>query len=170
MRKLAKRYKQIVDRPFQKISFISTIGLLLLTIVFSCGPRSGIHNDEKKTDDVNISGNANETKQIDVSYSEKGGKLYKQNCAVCHAKFEDHVIVGPPLKGIADRLPQPAEEWFVKYTINNEKVFASGDAYAAKLKAEYKDKPMTVFEGVLSEDDVREIYTYLTGQPKHPVP
>lgn len=151
-----------MDRPFQKINFVSTTGLLLLTFLFSCGPRSGIHNDEK-TDDGNFCGNANETNQIDVSYNDKGGKLFKQNCAVCHAAASDQILIGPGLKGFKDRLPNPPDEWFIKYTLNNEKVFLSGDAYAAKLKSEYKDKPMTIFEGVLTEQDVREIYNFLTN-------
>lgn len=158
----AERYKQIVDRPRKKINPILTIGLFLLTTLISCGPRSGIHNDEK-TDDGNFCGNANETKQIDVSYNDKGAKLYKQNCAVCHGPAHDLIDAAPDLKGIKDRLPNPADEWFIKYTLNNEKVFLSGDAYANKLKSEYKDRPMTVFEGVLTEQDVREIYNFLTN-------
>lgn len=161
-RKARNRYKQIVNRPRKKINSVLSIGLFLLTILLSCGPRSGIHSDEK-ADDGNFCGNANETKQIDVSYNDKGGKLFKQNCAVCHSATTDQIFTGPGLKGIKDRLPQPSDEWFIKYTLNNEKVFLSGDAYAAKLKAEYKDHPMTVFEGVLTEQDVREIYNFLTN-------
>lgn len=160
LRLAAKRYKQIVERPFQKINFASTTGLLLLTFLFSCGQRSGINNDE--TDDAKC-GNITETKQIDVSLNQKGEKLFKQNCAVCHSAFTDADFNGPSLRGLKDRLPRPAEEWFIQYCLNSEKVFLSGDPYAAMLKDKYKNQPMTVFEGQLSESDVREIYNYLTN-------
>ncbi len=133
-----------------------------MTIVTSCGPRSGIHNDEKSDADT-ISVKADEKKQIDVSYKDKGRKLYKQNCAVCHGPAIDLIDPAPDLKEIKDRLPNPCDEWFVKYTLNSEKVFLSGDPYAAKLKSEYKDNRMTLFEGVLTEQDVKEIYNYLTS-------
>ncbi|MES2679523.1 MAG: cytochrome c [Bacteroidota bacterium] len=137
-----------------------TIGFLLLALLFSCGPRSGVHED--KPDDGNFCGTQSESKRIDVSYWDKGNKLFKQNCAVCHSAFDDKDFNGPSLKGIRDRLPHPSENYFIKYCINNEKVFLSGDPYAAKLRSEYKDQRMTVFEGILTEQDIREIYNYVT--------
>lgn len=130
-------------------------------MLFSCGPRSGTHNQEKD-DNINVSSTQKETKQIDVTYNEKGSKLFKQNCAVCHIKGCGDYNA-PNLKGIQDRLPSPQDEWFIKYTLNNEKVYLSGDPYAIKLKSDFKDSPMTVFEGVLTEQDIREIYNFLTN-------
>lgn len=104
-----------------------------------------------------------EEKKIDVSYNGNGGKLFKQNCAVCHSASTDQIFVGPSLKGMPDRLPNPPLDWFMKYTINNEKVFLAGDSYAVKLRDKYKDSRMPVFEGILSEKDVTEIYEFLTG-------
>lgn len=88
----------------------------------------------------------------------RGQKLFKQNCATCHHDFSSETITGPGLKGIFDRMN---EDYFIKYTINNEKVKKSGDAYANMLTAKYDSLSMNVFEGTLSEDDVREIIKFL---------
>lgn len=100
----------------------------------------------------------------DPGATSKGGKLFKQNCAVCHYPFTDQKLTGPGLAGMADRLPKPGEEWFTAWVLNNEKVLHSGDAYAKKIYAENGNAAMTVFEGQLSKEDVHEIYVYLKGQ------
>lgn len=101
---------------------------------------------------------------IDPGANSKGGKLFKQNCAVCHYPFTDQKLTGPGLAGMADRLPKPGEEWFSAWVLNNEKVLRSGDAYAKKIYAENGKAAMTVFEGQLSKEDVHEIYLYLAGK------
>jgi cytochrome c2 len=132
-------------------------------LFFSCGPRSGIHQDEKQEEvkdirkETPVCGNA--------GASSKGQKLFKLNCATCHMAHTDQILTGPGLKGVTDRIPKPAEEWFIKYTLNCEKVYKSGDPYAKKLHDEYRGMTMTIFEGHLSEEDAREIYSYLTGRP-----
>ncbi len=159
-----------MDRRFHRQNFILKIMYGLFTILTSCGPRSGIHNDEN-TNEVGTSTTQIRDKSIDFAYNTKGGKLYKQNCAVCHGPAQDLIDAAPDLKGIKDRLPYPAEEWFVKYTLNNERVLLSGDPYAAKLKSENRHKPMTVFEGVLTELEIREIYDFLINEiPVQAVP
>ena len=75
--------------------------------------------------------------------AQDGAKLFKQNCAVCHASHTDQHGTGPGLKGVFDRVPKPAEEWMTKWIINNEKVIKSGDAYAAKIYGENGKAAMT---------------------------
>jgi mono/diheme cytochrome c family protein len=75
-------------------------------------------------------------------------------------------MVGPGFKGIADRLPKPAEEWFIKYTLNNDSVYKSGDKYARKLRADYEGEEMTIFSGELTREQIKTIYSYLTSPPR----
>lgn len=98
-----------------------------------------------------------------------GQKLFKVNCAVCHS-VTDQKLTGPGLAGIAGRLPEPAETWFTAWVLNNEKVLKSGDAYARKIFEENGKAPMTVFEGQLTNDQVHEIYVYLTSESSQPIP
>ncbi|GAB4203344.1 MAG: c-type cytochrome [Bacteroidia bacterium] len=100
--------------------------------------------------------------------TENGAKLFKQNCAVCHASHTDQKLTGPGLKGIFDRVPKPADEWLIKWILNNEKLIKSGDAYANKVYNENNKAAMTVFEGQLSENDVKDILAFLKAPPPAP--
>ena len=42
--------------------------------------------------------------------AQDGAKLFKQNCAVCHASHTDQKLTGPGLKGIFDRAPKGRNE------------------------------------------------------------
>ncbi|HPQ08871.1 MAG TPA: cytochrome c3 family protein [Bacteroidia bacterium] len=97
--------------------------------------------------------------------ADNGAKLFKQNCAVCHASHTDQKLTGPGLKGIFDRVPKPADEWLIKWILNNEKLIKSGDAYANKVYNENNKAAMTVFEGQLSENDVKDILAFLKAPP-----
>lgn len=148
---------------------ISAVLLCVLTTVCSCGPRSGIHNDEKTTEVSEVFEDTSgeyRTALIKAKSEERGEKLFKQNCAVCHMAGTDFYISGPGLKGIFYRVPQPADEWIFKYTLNNVEVLNSGDSYAKKLKAENKNMKMTIFEGQLTEQDIKDIIQYLKQADK----
>lgn len=90
-----------------------------------------------------------------------GAKLYKQNCAVCH-KLDDKKLTGPGLKGVFQRVP--SEKWFIDWVLNNDKLTKSGDAYAVKI-SQFDASQMTIFEGQLSEDDVKAIAAYVKNPP-----
>ena len=161
-RKARDRYKQIVDRLPSNKNFITTVVLFTLTIVVSCGQRSGIHNDENKIKNGDFCGTPKPTK-LDDARSEKGRKLYKQNCAICHALSSDQDSYGNGLDKILEHVP--SEDWFIKYTLNNEKVFLSGDKYAKEINERNKGA-MTVFEGQLSESDIQDIIYYIKADKK----
>jgi cytochrome c2 len=91
--------------------------------------------------------------------AQDGAKLFKQNCAVCHASHTDQKLTGPGLKGIFDRAPKG--DWLHKWILNSEKMIRSGDAYSNKIFNDYNKASMTVFEGVLSDQDVDAILAFL---------
>lgn len=96
--------------------------------------------------------------------AQDGAKLFKQNCAVCHASHTDQKLTGPGLKGIFDRVPKG--DWLSKWIVNSEKLIKSGDAYANKIYNENGKAAMTVFEGQLDEKAVASIIEYI----KAPLP
>lgn len=100
--------------------------------------------------------------------AQDGAKLFKQNCAVCHASHTDQKLTGPGLKGIFDRAPKG--DWLAKWILNNEKLIKSGDAYANKIYNENGKAAMTVFEGQLSEKDVAAILGFLKAPLKETTP
>ncbi len=102
--------------------------------------------------------------------AQDGAKLFKQNCAVCHASHTDQKLTGPGLKGVFDRAPKG--DWMAKWILNNEKLIKGGDAYANKIFTENGKAAMTVFEGQLNDKDVDAIIAFLqapapvVGTPK----
>lgn len=98
--------------------------------------------------------------------AQDGAKLFKQNCAVCHAAHTDQMLTGPGLKGIFDRAPKG--DWLTRWIINNEKLIKSGDAYANQIYNKYGKAAMTVFEGQLNEKDVAAILDYIKTPPPPP--
>lgn len=91
--------------------------------------------------------------------AQDGAKLYKQNCAVCHASHTDQKLTGPGLKGIFDRAPKG--DWLKNWILNSEKLIKGGDAYANKIFNDNNKAAMSVFEGQLSEADVNSILEFL---------
>ncbi len=92
------------------------------------------------------------------------GKIFKQNCSRCH-RTDDQKLTGPGLKGVADRVPQPADEWLFKWIKNNKEVLKSGDAYANKMFADNGKQNMDVFDGVISDEEIKAIIEYIKNPP-----
>jgi mono/diheme cytochrome c family protein len=98
--------------------------------------------------------------------AQDGAKLFKQNCAVCHSSHTAQKLTGPGLLGVFDRAPKG--DWIHKWILNSDKVTASGDPYAKKIKSENGNAAMTVFEGQLSDKDVDAIMAFLQSPPPPP--
>ncbi|MFT4681144.1 MAG: mono/diheme cytochrome c family protein, partial [Flavobacteriales bacterium] len=95
--------------------------------------------------------------------AQDGEKLFKQNCASCH-RVDGKALTGPGLAGVYDRVPQPADEWLLKWVKNSNAVIKSGDAYAVALFNEYNKTAMTNFE-FLSDEEVVAILDYVKNPP-----
>ncbi|MES2763230.1 MAG: c-type cytochrome, partial [Bacteroidota bacterium] len=98
--------------------------------------------------------------------AQDGAKLFKQNCAVCHA-LTDQKLTGPGLAGVFDRV-QPGsmtkEAWLHAWVKNNEKMIKAGDPYGNKIFNENGKAAMTVFES-LSDADIDAILAYVKNPP-----
>lgn len=88
-----------------------------------------------------------------------GESLFKANCAACHKM--DKKAVGPPLRGITDKLDR---DWLHDWIKDSQGLIASGDADAKKISEEYNNMIMPPFPG-LSEEDIDNILAY-TSKPK----
>lgn len=99
----------------------------------------------------------------------KGQELFKANCTACHAL--DKKVVGPALGGVVEKVKKDGQDvdWLHKWITNNEKLRASGDAYANKIYEENGKVAMQVFEGKLSDQDIDDILEYTTNPPKEEV-
>jgi cytochrome c2 len=94
-----------------------------------------------------------------------GAKIFKQNCAVCHS-IGDQRLTGPGMAGIAARVPD--DVLLTAWVKNNNKVLASGNPYFKNLYKEYAGAAMTVFEGVLTDEDITAVVAYIKNPPLPP--
>jgi len=98
--------------------------------------------------------------------AQDAAKIFKQNCAVCHA-LTDQKLTGPGLAGVFDRV-QPGsmtkDAWLHSWIKNNEKLIKSGDAYANKIYNENGKAAMTVFES-LTDKEIDDVIAYIKAPP-----
>lgn len=99
--------------------------------------------------------------------AQDGAKIFKQNCAVCHS-LTDQKLTGPGLAGIAGRVPKPEDEWLTAWIKNNNKVIASGDAYAKSLvSANGGVDAMSEFE-FIPDADLKALVAFIKNPPPPP--
>ncbi|MGL1885654.1 MAG: c-type cytochrome [Reichenbachiella sp.] len=106
------------------------------------------------TQNVAIAQDANGTIPSDEAVVLSGEKLFKANCAVCHAVHEK--VIGPALKNVHERRDVA---WITAFVKNSQKVIKGGDDYAVKLYEEYNKTEMTSFD--FSDEEVLSILAYL---------
>ncbi len=139
-----------------KVSNLFLSGLILLTL--SC------NTSENKSEKPAAANDAAQKKNIAPltinGNMENGSKLFKKNCGTCHT-LSDKKLIGPGLKDVFARIPQPAEVWMKKYIYNSAAIISSGDAYAGDLFRNNNGTAMPPFENVLAEQDVNDIIYFL---------
>lgn len=93
--------------------------------------------------------------------ADDGEKLFKQNCATCHAI--DRVLSGPALGGVLNRGPWAQDKKNIYAWVHNPSGFMAKDPYTQGLKAQY-GMVMTPFPQ-LSEKDIDAIIGYVMNPP-----
>lgn len=165
--------KEIIQRQSKVIVLLTIVVIILLAVLLFLGLYGYRFNSPgqcgTKVEPQLICGNAmkeieNQSKAREMGLNgdfNKGKSLFKQNCAVCHS-LTDQKLTGPGLRGVIDRIPEPREQWLINYILNSEKVIASGDPNANKISTD-TSLQMTIFEGVLTEKEVKDIIAYMVG-------
>lgn len=91
--------------------------------------------------------------------AQDGKKLFKSNCASCHAAT-DKKLIGPGLQGVSDRWPDKAKLY--AWIKNSQEFLKTGDAYANKLYNDYNKSQMTAFPD-LTDGDIDAILAYIAN-------
>lgn len=97
---------------------------------------------------------------------EEGKKLFKANCAACHAV--DRKMTGPALKNVWERWE--SQEKIISWTQNSSALIASGDAYANKIFNEYNKSVMSAFPQLSGDQVVSIIEYYIQAESLGGVP
>lgn len=138
----------------------------LAVFLWNCDPRTGTHNRQDVKEDPDTTTIVfREAKRL-MTASERGAKLFRQNCAVCHSTGQDCIRNGPYFPGLEERLPSPVKSWFIHFTLNSDSVIASGDSYALKIYQESGKASMPVFKGTLTLQQVEDIYCFVLTPQK----
>lgn len=88
---------------------------------------------------------------------EEGSKLFKANCASCHAL--DGKVIGPALGDVVSKYSEDYE-WLVAWIKNNEKLRKSGDERAIAIYDEYNGQAMNLFEN-LEDSEITSILMWI---------
>lgn len=131
---------------------------LFALVIFSCGPRSGVSNDNENqspgcgvTEEDYKPDSPTTTSQID------GQKLFSKFCIECH-RLDKDLNGGNELKGVCDRIPKG--DWFKRFVLNSDSLKMTGDAYTLKIDNENNSEYEHNFK-TLSDQDLANIYNYL---------
>lgn len=98
--------------------------------------------------------------------AKNGEKLFKQDCAACHAL--DKQLVGPAIGGIVDKLKSEQNldtDWLHKWIKDNKALRASGDKYANEIFEKFNKVEMLAFPN-LTDQEIDDILEYTTNPPK----
>jgi cytochrome c2 len=165
MKPADKKDKLIASLAMVVISLTLVIFLLIILLLISYFYQPYTSRNEPTQ---GLCGNALVwNSHVDEPLYGEGEKLFKQNCAVCHSLGSNY-ITGPGLSGILNRVPN--EEWAIQYILNNDKMLKMCDPYSMKLRKDFPNDRMIVFEGILQEEQIKKIRIYLRAAPPVIVP
>ncbi len=94
---------------------------------------------------------------VDTSTYNKGKRLFRKQCAVCHSKDLITDATGPALAGITQLR---SKQWLYAFTRNSQAMIASGDPQAVAVWNEWKPTIMNSFLS-LTDNDLDAIYAYI---------
>ncbi len=86
----------------------------------------------------------------------KGKEIFEKNCAICH-KLTEEKLVGPGLKGVAERRDK---KWMKKFIAGSQDMVKAGDPTAVKVFNDNLKIPMPDHK-FLSDDDLDQLITYI---------
>lgn len=131
---------------------------ICLAFIYSCGDSANSSKKELNLPEIK----KDSTKLIALADMVGEGKLlFKQYCFPCHAMPDEEHQCGSSLETVFDRLPQPADEYCLKFILDSERLRNDGDAYARQIGIDYNSNFEHTFKDSLSISQVQNIINYL---------
>lgn len=107
-----------------------------------------------------------ESDEIPVIRNIAGKKIFKANCATCHAIQK--ILTSPALAGVEERAPWTKRENLVKW-VHNPATFMVANSYAKELAVQYNGQVMPSFPQ-LSQVEISQIFSYIREASSQPPP
>jgi hypothetical protein len=141
---------------------IRTIRLIIasffISIIFSC--------DSKESSRVNNSSDSSgildssQIKELANNYKH-GQQSFEKLCNGCHISPESHMKDQYVFNNLFERLPAPAEEYFIKFIQDSRTLSSSGDQYSKKLHEVWRQDYEHHFKDSLSRQGFYDLITYI---------
>jgi Cytochrome c len=140
-------------------NIISSLLVSSLAINFlSCD--SGNQERVESTDEITDRIDTIAFKQAALVYSE-GKQLFGRYCNTCHYAPEKQVFDQYTFDNLFQRLPPPAEDYFVKYISDSKALKASGNQYAKQVDEVYNSTYEHHFKDSLTTGDFTNLIGYI---------
>lgn len=97
-----------------------------------------------------------------IPYNKTGEKIFRRNCAYCHAVERD--MVGPALKNIESRR---SKEWLYKMITNSKELIKSGDPAAIELYEKFNRVRMPAHQLSMAQVDSLLAYLKFASYPEN---
>jgi cytochrome c2 len=136
---------------------INLFFLLWLVSFCSC------HSDTvhiSSTEEIKNQTDSTRFKQVALSYNE-GKQLFAKYCNTCHYVPDKDVLDQYLFDNLFERLPAPAEDYFIKYISDSKSLKASGNQYAKQVDVVWNSAYEHKFRDSLSIKDFSNLITYI---------
>jgi mono/diheme cytochrome c family protein len=146
-----------------QIKYIVSACLILLVcsiIIFSFQKLSSTEIIANRSTTINFD-EVSLSHEIETS-NIKGQRIFRQNCASCHAL--DKIICGPGLRGFDRRGPWPEDKENFNKWVKNPAAFIPTTEYTKDLQKAY-GQIMPSFPQ-LTREELEAIYEYISNAPK----
>ena len=141
-------------------TIIITSLLLFFLVAVLVGCDSGRDKNPRSTDVIGSQIDSTEFKQAALQYSQ-GRQLFKSYCNTCHYAPEKNVLDQYIFDDLFQRLPTPAEDYFIQYISDSKALKASGNQYAKRVDEIYNSAYEHHFKDSLSTSDFSNLVTYI---------
>src|SRR5688500_8846714 len=101
---------------------------------------------------------------IHTTSAQDGKQIFKGNCATCHS-LGSKMGTGPGLEGVSTKHDK---DWGFTWIKDNVSLTNSGDPEAVTASG-ITGTTMTVFAGVLTDEQIRAVVDYVWSEPGEPV-
>lgn len=126
------------------------------TLFIRCNP--GTTNNPPVIDSIRI-------KAFAVSFHE-GQQLFIQHCTPCHRQPEHRITCDYIFTNLFERLPKPAEDYFVRFIRDSKALKEAGNDYTITTSREYNSNYNHHFKDALTEDDFDRLLIYMKAAIK----
>ena len=139
----------------------SFILIFIITTFFSCNNSSII----QKQNQNNTQNKESKDSIVFTKEYIQGKLIFEKHCASCHLPphikaFDEYLF-----DHLFQRLPDPSEDYFIRFIENSKALEDSGDRYLMVLKQTYNSRYNHHFKGIITKNEFPNLIYYIKEAP-----